>query len=359
MGEINKGETSVQVTGLKPAHFYSIRVIASSNANFSTLGQLIRLRTIPSAGAKSDGSCIDEASESVEVPENIEAAAVRPAPPQYESNSVPTMARESSGATTSKRTLSGRRNSPPSLTVEQSASHIDHASSGEQESTSGSVDRLTRRLESLRQEQQDLDRQMQEEDTQSKKSLTELANERDRLRQVMKEREDATTELRKLGRSLDNNHRVAQSRRAQKEQSLNEKKAERQKMQEDIARWETEITVIRQDTQYMLDQMAEVSRTKDQDVLRMRKTVEEEQATVKALEEDIRARGVEIKTMEREREQLSDGGEEVQQLVKQDMEDDRAWDLQRNARQEELTKLWQTNQQVGMNCGLGNLPRRY
>ena len=130
-------------------------------------------------------------------------------------------------------------------------------------------------------------------------------------------------------------------------------------MQEDIARWETEITVTQQDTQYMLDQTAEVSRNKDQDVLRMRKTVEEEQATVKALEEDVRARGVEIKTMEKEREQLSDGGEDVQQLAKQDMEDDRAWDLQTNARQEELTKLWQTNQQVGMNCGLGNLPRRY
>ena len=359
MGEINKGETSVQVTGLKPAHFYSIRVIASSIANFSTLGQLIRLRTLPSAGAKSDGSGIDEASEPVEVPENSEAAAIRPAPPQYESSSVPTMARESIGATTSRRTASGRRNSPPSLTVEQSASHTDHASSVEQDSTPGSVDRLTRRLESLRQEQQDLDRQMQEEDTQSKKSLAELANERDRLRQVLKEREDATTELRKLGRSLDNNHRVAQSRRAQKEQSLNQKKAERQKMQDDITRWETEITVMRQDNQYLLDQMAETSRTKDQDVLRMRKTIEEEQATIKALEEDIRARGVEIKVMEKEREQLSDGGEEVQQLVKQDMDDDRAWESQNNARQEEHTKMWQTNQQVGMKYVLRNLPRRY
>ena len=358
MGEINRGETSVQVTGLKPAHFYSIRVIASSSANFSTLGQLIRLRTLPSAGAKSDGSYIDEASESVEVSENSEAAAVRPAPPQYESNTVQTMARESTGTTT-KRTASGRRNSPPSLTIEQPAYHTNHVPSVEQDSTPGSVDRLTRRLESLRQEQQDLDRQMQEEDTQSKKSLAELANERDRLRQVLKEREDATTELRKLGRSLDNSHRVAQSRRVQTEQSLNQKKAERQKMQDDIDRWQAEVTAMQQDTQCMLDQMSGVSRAKDQDALQMRKTIEEEQATIKPLEEDIRARGVEIKTMEKEREQLSDGGEEVQQLVKQDMEDDRAWESQNNARQEELTKLWQTNQQVGMEFGPRNLPRRY
>ena len=298
-------------------------------------------------------------SELVEVPETSEAAAIRPAPPQYESSSVPTMARESIGAMTSKRTASGRRNTPPSLSLEQSASHTDHASSIEQDNTPGSVEGLTRRLESLRQEQQDLDRQMHEEDTQSKKSLAELANERDRLRQVLKEREDATTELRKLGRSLDNNHRVAQSRRAQKEQSLNQKRAERQKMQDDISMWKTEITAMRQDTQYMLDQMTEVSRAKDHDVRGMRITIEEEQATTKTLEEDIRARGVEIKAMEKEREQLSDGGEEVHQLVKQDMEDDRAWESQNASRQEEHRKLWQTYQQVGTSCAPRNASRRY
>lgn len=344
VGEINKGETSVQVTGLKPAHFYNIRVIASSSANFSTLGQLIRLRTLASPGVKALGSSNAEANETIEPPEFNEAAAVRPAAAQYELNKPPTMARETSaGAIPSKRTVSGRRNSPAFQIAEQAPSHVALVERNEAE---GTVEQLTRRLESLRQEQQDLDRQIQEEETQSRKSIAELTKERDRLRQVLKEKEDATAELRRQGNQLDKHHRLAQSRKAQKEQLLNQKKAERQKMKDDIARWDTEIVIMRQDTQDLMNQKADVVSAKDQDVLQWRQKIEEGQAAIKALEEDIRAKGIEIKAMEKDREQFSDGGDEVQELAKQDRDDDRAWEFSMLAKHGEYDRLWQTNQQV-------------
>ncbi|KAK9475279.1 uncharacterized protein V1510DRAFT_348116, partial [Dipodascopsis tothii] len=45
VGESEKRETTVTVTGLTPDHIYSVRVLAVNSKNYSASGQLIRLRT--------------------------------------------------------------------------------------------------------------------------------------------------------------------------------------------------------------------------------------------------------------------------------------------------------------------------
>lgn len=357
MGERNKAETSVQVTGLKPSHFYNIRVIASAPTNFSTLGQLIRLRTLPSSGAKASDSAITDAVESTNDHESHEAAAVRPAPLQYESAVVPQIARESSGgALPSKRTASGRRNSPPLQSAEQSPSHPTYTAGIDRNGSEDSVECLTRTLDSLRQEIQDLERQTQEEDAQARMSVADLTNERDQLRQLLKEREDATAELRKQGNHLDKVHRLAQSRKAQTEQSLNQKKAERQKMIDNVARWEKEIIDLRQSTQDMINQKALVLSTKESDFLVIRRSAAEEQAAVRVLEEEIHATGVEIKALEKDRERFAEGGNEEQQLAKQDRDDEEDWETQAQVMHGELGRLWQTLHQVRTCCIESTLP---
>ena len=347
MGEINKGETSVQVTGLKPGHFYNIRVIASTSANFSTLGQLIRLRTLASPGATATGSPIADLSESTEEYESHEAAAVRPAPAQYESNSVPHMIRESSeGTTPSKRTVSGRRNSPASQSAEQSPSHLNSGAGGDKNASEESVECLTRKLDSKRRENQDLEKQIQEEEVQSKRTIMEMTAERDRLRLHLKEKEDGNADLRKQNNNLEKNHRQAQSRKAQMEQALNQKKVERQKKEEDLVRWDIEIMNMRHDTQALIDRKADVMRETDTNARGMREAIAKEQAVIRVLEEDIHAKGVEIKSLEKDREQFSDGGDEEQQLAKQDRDDEEGWEIYAQAMQGELGRLWQTLQQV-------------
>lgn len=344
---MNKGEASVQVTGLKPGHFYNIRVIASSSANFSTLGQLIRLRTLPSLGAKANGNGITDLAESVDQNGGHEAATVRPAPAQYEANVLPQIIRESSeGSMPSKRTTSGRRNSPASQSVEHSPSHPNHMASIGRTSSDDSVNGLTRKLDLKRQENIDLEKQIQEEEVQSSNLIAELTAERDQLRQDLKEKEDATAELRKQGNHLEKVNRQAQSRKAQKEQILNQKRAERQRIKEDIAKWDTAIKDMRQDIQELIDQKAEVLRTKDREVLKLRKSIAEEHAATKTLEEDIRAKGVEIKTMEKDRERFSDGGDEEKELAKQARDNEGEWEVQAQATQGDLSRLWQLLQQV-------------
>ena len=347
MGEINKGETSVQVTGLKPGHFYNIRVIASTSANFSTLGQLIRLRTLPSLGTTANGSPIADPAESTEQYESHEAAAVRPAPAQYESNTVPQMIRESNeGVIPSKRTASGRRNSPASPSAEQSQPHLYSGPGVDRSPSEESLECLTRRLDWKRQENQDLEKQIQEEEVQSKRTIAEMTAERDRLRQHLKEKEDGNADLRKQSNILEKSHRQAQSRRAQMEHTLNQKIADRQKMKEDLVRWDVESMNLRQDTQDMMNQKADIMRANDANSHEMRKTIAKEQAIIRVLEEDIHAKGVEIKNLEKDREQFSDGGDEEQQLAKQDRDEEEGWEIHAQAMQGELGRLWQTLQQV-------------
>ena len=347
MGEINKGETSVQVTGLKPGHFYNIRVIASTSANFSTLGQLIRLRTLPSSGTTASGSPVADPAESTEEGESHEAAAVRPAPAQYESNTIPQMIRESSEWTTpSKRIASGRRNSPASQSAEQSPSHMNTGPGVDRNASEESVECLTRKLDSKRQENQDLEKQIQEEEAQSKRTIVEMTAERDRLRQHLKEKEDSNADLRKQNNILEKIHRQAQSKKAQTELFLAQKKAERQKMKEELVKWDIEIMDLRQGTRNLINQKADVMRANDANAHEMRKDIAKEQAVIRALEEDIHAKGVEIKTLEKDREQFSDGCDEEHQLAKKDRDDEEGWEIHAQAMQGELGRLWQTLQQV-------------
>ena len=351
MGEINRGETSIQVTGLKPSHFYNIRVIASTTANFSTLGQLIRLRTLPPSELKACQSSIAELVDVDEGYESGQVAAIRPAPAQYESVPVAHMVRESSaGVMSSRRTASGRRNSPASQVMEQSPSCSRHGSNTEHNDPEDSVEDLTRRLDSLRQEQHDMDRQMQEEEAQSKQSIADLTKDRDRLRQVLKEREDGNAELRKQGNVLEKQHRQAQSRKAQKEHLLNQKKAERQKVKDDIVRWDEQIAAIRQETQSIIGEKAEVLSGKDIDIGQLRSGILEDQAAIKQLEEEIRTTGAEIKAIEKDREQHSQFGAEEQQFAQQDRDDDEAWEAKVHAAQAEISRMWRALQQVCIQC---------
>ena len=347
VGEINKGETSVQVTGLKPGHFYNIRVIASTPANFSTLGQLIRLRTLPSSGTTASGSPNDHPAESTEGYESHEAAAVRPAPAQYESNTVPQMIKEANeGTIPSKRTVSGRRNSPASQSAEQSPSHRNSGASVDRNASEESIEYLTRKLDSKRQENQDLEKQIQEEEVQSKRTIVEMTAERDRLRQHLKEKEDGNADLRKQSNNLEKAHRQAQSKKAQTENTLNQKKAERQRMEEDLVKWDIEIMNMRQNTQDMNNEKADIMRAKDANAHEMREKIAKEQAVIRILEEDIHAKGVEIQSLEKDREQFSEGGDEEQQLAKQDRDNEEVWEIYAQAMQGELGRLWQTLQQV-------------
>lgn len=342
VGEFGRGETSIQVTGLKPGHFYNIRVIASNAANFSTLGPLIRLRTLPATSITTNGALVENNEGLITESNHNEAAAIHTSSTQIEPTATQQMIRENSGGIgQSKRIVPGRRTVPATSGNEQSPSHT--AIEGD-----GCLETLTKKLDSLRREQQELDRQILEEEEDTKRATADLARERDRLKQTLKEKEDGNAELKRQGNLLNKQQKNAQSRKAQKERLLNAKKAERQKMKDEISRWDREVTDIRQELEDIIQEKAELIANKDREVSNIRTSIAEDQTAIKSLEEDIRATGSQIKALEKDREKLSDGGDEEQSLAAREKQEDQAWELHAQSIQLHLSGLWQTLQQVSV-----------
>jgi hypothetical protein len=350
VGEFGRGDTSIQVTGLKPGHYYNIRVIASNAANFSSLGPLIRLRTAPTESVRTNGAPItSDVAGNIGADEG-EPASIRAAPSHFEppSNAVThyPIREPSMGQNPARRIASGRRNSPATSGNDQGTRYLNRAGSSDEDESEETIRRLTEILDSLRREQQDIDKSISEEEQESRRSMVELVKERDRLRQVLKEKEEASSELRKHGNYLDKLNRTAQSKKAAKEKILHQKKAERQKIKDDIARWDREINEMQRDAKEMAKEKARVIVSKDNEVAEIRKGIAEDQVLIKSLEEDIRVKGIQIKAMEKEREMPGNDEDEDEENARAEREKDETWEAKAQASQAHLSTLWHTLQQV-------------
>ena len=290
-----------------------------------------------------------------------EPASIRAAPLHFESPSNAVthhIIREPSlGHNQSRRTASGRRDSPATSGNEQGARHTNRAGSSDEDDLKETIRRLTEKLDSSRREQQDIDKLISEDEQESKRFMAEMVKERDRLRQILKEKEEASSELRKHGNYLDKLNRTAQSKKAAKEKILHQKKAERQKVKDDIARWDREIIDMHRDADEMAKETAGVVAAKDNEVAEIRKGIAEDQVVIKSLEEDIRVKGIQIKAMEKERETPGGVGDEEEEHTRGEREKDELWEAKAQATQAHLSTLWHTLQQVIPARALETIPQ--
>ena len=338
VGEFNKGDTSIQITGLKSGNYYSIRVLATNAANFTTSSSVIRLRTTPPSSRDDGGNDTLGETNTQNAPAAVHATST-PFAPSLQSPAI----KELNGAQhQTKRVTSGRRNSPTVPVGEQS---VPTGSSDEDESPE-MLQKLTERLNFLRAEKERVDRETAEEEEESRRNIAELTKERDRLKQEHKEKEEASSELRRHGNYLDKVNRAAQSRKAAKEKQLQQKKAERQKLKDDTARYERETIEMRRDTEAMKKEKEEILAAKDRDVAEMRRGIADDQAAIKLLEEEIRIKGAQIKVMEKEQEKMSAGKSEGQEQLNTERESDQAWEARMHIVQAQLGSLWQSVQQA-------------
>lgn len=349
VGDFGRGDASIQVTGLKSGHYYNIRVITTNAANFSTFGPLIRLRTTPPQQASTNTAIIANREVMSDELDESEPASIRATPSHFDVTPLSgsqQMLRESSGSHhNSRRTVSGRRSSPSTHSIENSTGSANAPGSADEVEVEGIIKRLTEKLEVSRREQHEIDKQILEEDQDSKSAMTDLIKERDSLKQILKEKEEASSELRKHGNYLDKLNRTAQSKKAAKEKVLHQKVAERQKMRDEITQWDKEIGEMVKDTSDMMSEKAGITAAKEDEIARVRKGICEDQALIKSLEEEIRIKGIQIKAIEREREKPDEALHEEYEQRRTKKENEH-WEAKVQTTQAHLTTLWQTLQQV-------------
>ncbi|KAK3076704.1 hypothetical protein LTS18_012286, partial [Coniosporium uncinatum] len=342
VGEVSQQETSVTVSGLKPACYYTVRVVAT-NATFNTASEPIRFQTKPSTSSDwfTTPSEHDESDddENEEEDHHGPTPTVRPYKPFLEtiqpSSAAPAMAREHSGSISqSKRGAAAVRRVASSATVPDQATQ----DSAENE---GTVRQLTERLESLRRENEDTEKQTQEEENEHAANKDALIKERDDLKHTLQEKESVTKDLKKQVDSLQRAHTQASARRTQKERVLQEKQKARKKIQDDMERWDKEVEEMRAEVHRMEEEKVTHREATEEKIKELREKLVEEQNNTRRLEDDIHAKGLQIKSLEEEK-QKRDTGEDADASEERSVPDTLDGDPQFHARLRDLQTRYAT-----------------
>ncbi|KAK3701606.1 hypothetical protein LTR37_015357 [Vermiconidia calcicola] len=340
IGTVPVQESAVTITGLQSASFYVARVALSNNNEFSSKSPPIRFRTKPASsgdyfvtthdGHETDPDGAQELLPRVRPFRGLKD--ITPASPM----SAP-MAREGSSGLTPKRNVAGRRPSPAVLGLDNK--HDPQPEDGEPPEGAETIQQLTDKLNAIRRETDEAEKQAKEEEEEELRQKEELTRERDELKAEVNEKEKASRNLKREVNTLERQNTAAQNERAKQERLLQQKVQDRQKLKDDMVRWEREaeemkavVERIRQDKEKHLEQAAQ-----EKETLRARHT--KETTNLRALDDEVKEKTSEIKKLERALKNNSPNSSDPEpNLVQQlqiDAEEERNWQMHKHALQQQ------------------------
>ncbi|KAF2972529.1 hypothetical protein GQX73_g1169 [Xylaria multiplex] len=332
VGDSANQETAITVTGLKPNHFYNIRVIAVGYNNFQAGSRVIRLRTYGRDGRPQLGDerlpsnfVLDEQQVAVPTDRPDEDGTSRGPAAGVETASIP------DSSTLSPRDVNmnpmvGRRNtltrkhSPSTTSMEQSVKEAIDDHSGR------SLQELGEKFESIRKEIEETQLQIAKEEKEHKELMEELTEEKKLKRRVLKEKDDTTEKLKREMGSTERAMRSAQQRKTQKEKLLRDRKAERQKLHDDIDKWDKENASMRKRQGCFEKEREQYQAQCDARSDELRQEITQAQASLAQEEAELKEKSRELKEAEDQRKKLP-GGEESEEWREKDAEIRRNWDI--------------------------------
>lgn len=219
-----------------------------------------------------------------------------------------------------RRNTLTRKHSPSTASIEQSVRDAidDHSVKSLQE--------LGERFESIRKEIEEIQSQIAKDEKEHKELIEELAEEKKLKRRIQKDKDDMTEKLKREMGSTERAMRGTQQRKTQKEKLLRDREAERQKLYEDMAKWDKDIASMRKRQGLFAkerEQYQEEGEARSED---LRQEIVQAQATLAQEESELKEKGRELKEAEDQRKKLP-GGEESEEWREKDAEVRRSWDI--------------------------------
>ncbi|CAK7198548.1 hypothetical protein SEUCBS139899_001211 [Sporothrix eucalyptigena] len=331
-------DTFITVSGLKPNHFYNVRIIAVGSNNFQAGSRVLRLRTFGSDGrprlgtsrVPSDFTDDDAASASkqhensgstdengsVKQFVNATFGVAQPLP----SDLTPSLSRDgtslSSLAPSSRRNTVNRRHSPSTTSLDQQQQlqfNGSAAASGADEEagvTEALMAELNQRYLLLRKETEEAMAACAKEEEDMKKLLDELEAEKQAKRKEQKRKEEQTEKLKREQGATERAMRNAISRRAQKEKRLKEKTAELERIHRSIEDWEKSIQEMREKQLDYNQQRTDLEEEYQQKINELRERNKDAQAECTRLETELKEKRRLVKELEDERTTLESNGDD-------------------------------------------------
>lgn len=341
VGESANLETAITVTGLKPNHFYNVRVIAVGYNNFQAGSRVIRLRTFARDGRPQLGDgrlpsnfLVEEQQQAISVEAvdddgmlkspaaGVETAVIPEGPAQPLRDGGP-----SATSAIGRRNTLTRKHSPSTTSMEQSIHDLLENGS------TTSLHELGEKFQSIRNEIEETQLQITEDEKENKELTDELAEEKKAKKRELKEKDDMTEKLKKEMNSTERAMRNAQQRKTQKEKILRERQNERKKLEDDIAKWEKEMgSMAKRQAAFEKDKIA-LQEKGDARSEELRAEIAALKASLAQDEQELKEKGKELKDAEEQRKKLP-GGEESEEWRETDRQIRRDWehrarDLQR------------------------------
>ncbi|KAI1421836.1 hypothetical protein F5Y12DRAFT_765701 [Xylaria sp. FL1777] len=350
VGDSANQETAITVTGLKPNHFYNIRVIAVGYNNFQAGSRVIRLRTFARDGRPQLGDgrlpsnfTLDEHQITAPNDHPDEDGISRGPAAGVETASIPDGSSLSPRDVNMNPTL-GRRNTLTRKHSQSTASMEQSVRDVVEEHSAQSLQELGEKFESIRKEIEEIQLQIAKDEKEHKELVEELAEEKKLKRRVQKEKDDTTEKLKREMGSTERSMRSAQQRKAQKEKLLRDREAERQKLHLDMAKWEKEIASMRKRQGCFEKEREQCQEQGDARSEELRQEITQAQACLAQEEAELKEKGRELKEAEDQRKKLP-GGEESEEWREKDAEIRRNWDT----RVKELQRrMYSANRQLRM-----------
>lgn len=323
-------ETAITITGLKPSHFYNVRVIAVGGNGFQAISQALRLRTFGRDGRPELGNSRlppnfdpdDHQPSSTQRENGDENGPPRTPIPGIESapmpDAGPALTREPGAATTvPRRNTLGRKSSPSVGSHDQRPARKDSTSADE-------IKELSDRFSSTKKELEDTVALIAKEEEDNKKLLDELEQEKQQKKAEQKKKEEQTEKLKKEERQTERSMRSALQRKTQLEKEVKAKQAERSKYEEGIANMTKQIEEWHKETESFEEQKRGIEQEGNTKMNKLREAITQLQSENSQLETDLRTKREQVKQLEDERKKLP-GGEGDEAWREADTEKRRVW----------------------------------
>ncbi|KAK8043605.1 hypothetical protein PG993_006035 [Apiospora rasikravindrae] len=329
VGESSSQETAITVTGLKPSHFYNIRVIAVSHSNFQAGSRSIRLRTYNKDGRPETGngrvpaSWVPEDQPSSSAESHDDDGNIRVPTAAVETASIPEstaapMQISSSGSVTRRNTLT-RKHSPSTASMDQSVKDAL------ERVPEGSLVDLSARFENIRKDTEESLAQLEKDERDHQKWLDELTEEKKTKKQILKEKDETTNKYKAEVNSTDRAMRSTQTRKTNVEKRLRDKENERKKLHDEIARWDKDSAQMKKRQAGFEQEKAKLQKDVEERKREYRDQIEALQASLAQEEAELKEKGKELKEAEDQRKRLP-GGEESEEWRERDRQIQREWE---------------------------------
>lgn len=335
VGDSPGNEVAITVTGLKPDHFYNIRVVAVGPNNFQAGSKVLRLRTfgkdgrpqlgnsrLPTSFANNDhphpkNGDEDDDSDSQKKPPvpTVEAA------PVLDGNNAST-SDVTATVPSQRRNTVNRRHSPSVASMDQPQIKLPLVDGPEL-----SLDELNRRFESTRKEVDETLAQYAKEEAELQQQEEELKQEKEAKRQALKEKEEQTAQLKANVRTTMEQMRAAEKDRAKKEQQLKDKENKKSKVRDTATKLENDIERMKKEREGFEAQKKELAAKRDQDGQDLDDSNAELQENCAELEAELKEKGKQLQDLKATREELP--GADDEQWKENDIIVRKEWDARR------------------------------